>query len=1151
MLFIIALIASLLVYEMRTSRFQAAYFTNVAKELTFKLKPGESKLIRFPEVGPHDIRLGYTRIPLIIKNFLKDGFFIEAQAEISQRLAALIDWGVFPIYHEKTQAGLKILDKDGNAIYRVRRPEVIYETFHEIPKVVVNSLLFIENREILDARYPYKNPSVEWDRLGRAVLDKAIQVVIPSRSAVGGSTIATQLEKYLHGSEGRTRNMSDKLQQMLTATYRAYLDGLKTGPVREKIVLNYINSIPLAALPGYGEVNGLSDGLMAWYGADIKDFNLRLNDYSYEKAKLHPEKYAENFKKVLSLFIAHRRPSYFLLEDAKHLNGLTDEHLHLFAAYDVIPVQLRDAALKVNLVLNKSAAAPSVVSFVERKATTAIRTRLLKMTKLRHLYDLDHFDLTVASTLDNNVNKEVGEILSSLADKKNVQKYGMMGERTLDKGDPKKVIYSVTLYERVQNANLLRVQTDNLDRPFDINEGTRLDLGSTAKLRVLSNYLKIISDLHEELGKNDKATLNKMLKIKSDALTNWVTTKLIEDSKITLSTLLDAAMVRTYSANPGETFFTGGGIHTFSNFKNEDNGRIATVQESLRQSLNLPFIRIMRDCLNYYKRQLSDEEPSDANSKQSKREAYLAKFADKEGSYFMRNFYYNYRGKNPSEIVATFLKRFRPTPKRLAVAFRHIKPQNSLEEFKQFMKFHLPKANLPDKVINSLYDTYAPGKFSLNDQGYLAGVHPLELWLVGYMVNNPTADFNQIAVSSADERQQVYEWLMKKNKKHAQDVRIRSLIENEAFLEMHKDWRSLGYPFQTMVPSLASAIGNSGDRPAALAELIGIILNDGIKFPTERIERLQFAKKTPFETILSLNKTAEGERVMKSEVAAALRKALQDVVENGTARRVNKVFKDSNGNPLITGGKTGTGDNRYETFGRGGQMLSSRVVNRTATFVFYLGDKFFGTVTAHVQGPDAAKYNFTSALAAELLKALSPALQPLIASGSTPVDTAKEKTEAKPTPVAAVTPAAKVASSTTPQANAAANKTPKATAASTPGSKPTAASQNPKNTVAAAPAPKPAASATSPTPKSTAAAIPGVKPAASKTSDVTPAAKKTSKSTSAASVTKKAATPAAKFTKSATTPKPTAAAANVPKAEPTLTKIPDAGAVLQPGIVNP
>ncbi|WP_143746434.1 hypothetical protein, partial [Caballeronia catudaia] len=56
-------------------------------------------------------------------------------------------------------------------------------------------------------------------------------------------------------------------------------------------------------------------------------------------------------------------------------------------------------------------------------------------------------------------------------------------------------------------------------------------------------------------------------------------------------------------------------------------------------------------------------------------------------------------------------------------------------------------------------------------------------------------------------------------------------------------------------------------------------------------------------------------------------------------------------------------------------------VNRSATFVFVIGERFFGTLTAYVREPYAARYDFTSALAVQMLKSLGPELQPLFADG--------------------------------------------------------------------------------------------------------------------------------------------------------------------------
>ena len=53
-------------------------------------------------------------------------------------------------------------------------------------------------------------------------------------------------------------------------------------------------------------------------------------------------------------------------------------------------------------------------------------------------------------------------------------------------------------------------------------------------------------------------------------------------------------------------------------------------------------------------------------------------------------------------------------------------------------------------------------------------------------------------------------------------------------------------------------------------------------------------------------------------------------------------------------------------------------MNRSATFVFFIGDRFFGTLTAFVPGADADDYEFTSSLSAQVLKHLLPTLKPLI-----------------------------------------------------------------------------------------------------------------------------------------------------------------------------
>ena len=137
-----------------------------------------------------------------------------------------------------------------------------------------------------------------------------------------------------------------------------------------------------------------------------------------------------------------------------------------------------------------------------------------------------------------------------------------------------------------------------------------------------------------------------------------------------------------------------------------------------------------------------------------------------------------------------------------------------------FLARRLGDAALTEARIAQLYSRNAPQAFDLPDRGYVARVHPLELWLVAFRLQHPDASLADAVAASEKERQEVYRWLFRTRAKGAQDSRIFTLLEVEAFLDIHRRWARLGYPFGHLVPSLATALGSSGDRPAALAELM-------------------------------------------------------------------------------------------------------------------------------------------------------------------------------------------------------------------------------------------------------------------------------------------------------------------------------------------
>jgi membrane peptidoglycan carboxypeptidase len=963
--------------EFQASHLQAHYFSGLARDMKFAVEPGASTSIRFPHTGPYDQRLGYSELPNFLKRLNAKGYQVESQARVTHRLASLIEAGYAPPYGEKSQAGLQILDCRAEPLFNFAYPERIYKDFEAVPPSVVKTLLFIENRELLDTTYPTRNPAVEWSRLGLAVSAQFMKIVDRDYDAPGGSTLATQIEKYRHSPLGVTGSVFDKLRQMYSATLRAYSDGPDTAGARRRIVLEYINTVPLAAAAEYGEVSGLGDGLWAYYGADFNTVTEALHRLDAGQGDLKMQ--ARAYRQVLSLLIAQRRPTWFLGPGREQLAALTDSYLRLAAQAEIISPELRDAALNMRLAFRDQGGGFAPRAYVRSwKGAIAVRNRLANTLELPRLYDIDRLDVKVSSTLDSEMQDAVTGMLKRLQDPAYVKSSSLSGDRLLGAADPSAVIYTFTLYERGKEANHVRVQTDNSTQPFDTNEGAKLELGSTAKLRTLATYLEIISSLHEQYSGMSTKALRAVEIDQRDRLSRWALDYLANNKDQSLALMLDAAMERRYSANPGETFFTGAGAHTFSNFKRDDDGKAPSVREALRESVNLAFIRIMRDVV-YHFIYRPPENPGRVlqDARHPERGAYLSRFADYEGRVFIRHFYRKYQGLKREELLPELLDNVRASPHRYAVIFRSVAPHANVADFGKFMRAQFPGSDFSDGDLTSLYDKYGVNRFSLQDRGYLARIHPLELWLVGYLRQQPKASLSQVVEASRGERQAVYEWLFKSKAKGAQDTRIRTLLEMGAFTEIHKHWKRLGYPFGSLVPSYATAIGVSGDRPAALAELMGIIVNGGVRLPTTRIEELHFAAKTPYETVVRRG-GQQPERVMKSEVAAALKKAVTDVVEAGTARRLKGAFRLADKTEITVGGKTGTGDNRVEVFGAGGHLVRSKAVSRTATFAFFIGDRWFGVITAYVPGQTAQNYNFTSALPVQILKNLAPELNPYV-----------------------------------------------------------------------------------------------------------------------------------------------------------------------------
>ncbi len=970
-------IAILLVLEARSSWLQSRWFSALAQEATYTVEEGPNPADRFPGEGPYDLRLGYSRLGEMVQRAQAAGFETVSQARISPGFQALLDRKIFAIYREKDQAGLVLLDSRGMTFLESLHPRRIYASFDSIPSLVRDALLYIENRELLSPRSPTLNPAVEWDRLFRSVGELALNTLGLDRNVPGASTLATQIEKYRHSPEGLTPSPKEKLRQMISASLRAYLDGPSTLERRRDILTQYLNSIPLAAVSGHGEVVGLSDGLWAWYGTDFDEANKLLS--------IAPDTLDEDglalraiiYRQVLGLLLAQRRPSYYLTSGSgqEDLAALTGQYLRRMMNDRTLSPELGRAALKTRILPRVEAPTLPPPEFVERKAQNQIRSNLLSLLGVKQLYDLDRYDLVVETSIDMIMQGVSTRALRRMLDPAFVRDAGFGAAPLLHRGDPSRVIYSLTLSERTPEGNRIRIQTDNFNGPFNISERSRIELGSTAKLRTLVTYLEIVEKLYKELSSLPSDSLEALSVSPQDALGGWALAYLMEHPGTSLKEILTASMERTYPADPRERFATGGGTQVFANFDTTWDQNILTASEGFQHSVNLVWVRVMRDIVKH----LMHGSPTSTSNvlediDDPARQEYLARFADQEGGIFVDRFYRKYSALSRNSLLSAMVAGRRLNPTRMSWAFRAVAPTASSEELRRFLTTNAFETGLTEGAAEDLYAQTAPEGQTLADLGFLASVHPLELWVVRYIMEHPAAKRAEVLDASRPFRQEVYGWLFRTSRRNAQDIRIRSILEMEAFSEVLQMWKKLGYPFDNIVPSLGTSIGSSGDRPAALAELVGILLNDGLRLPTVRIERLHFAKGTPYEVNLKL-KQRQGIRVLSKEVAEVAREALRRVVEEGTGRRILGSLIDGTGAVVPIGGKTGTGDNRYRVFAPGGRMVESRPVNRTSTFVFFLGDRYFGVITAYVPGPEAGEFGFTSSLPLEILRRLLPELR--------------------------------------------------------------------------------------------------------------------------------------------------------------------------------
>ena len=231
------------------------------------------------------------------------------------------------------------------------------------------------------------------------------------------------------------------------------------------------------------------------------------------------------------------------------------------------------------------------------------------------------------------------------------------------------------LFEKTPRGNLLRVVTDNLNAPFDINTGMKMQLGSTAKLRVLVIIWTLSLPSTPDSPPWTPRMLRRQAEAARDPITRWAA-ETLSQNKNGPGRLPAAGAGSEIFRQSRRGFFTGGGIHYFQNFDRKHNGRIMTVREATERSVNLVYIRLMRDLVRYYEARL----PYNAQSILSDinnpiRQKMLREIADGESRYFLNQAYREMQKRPPEEIIAKLLGKNARSDRHLSILFYAWNPE--------------------------------------------------------------------------------------------------------------------------------------------------------------------------------------------------------------------------------------------------------------------------------------------------------------------------------------------------------------------------------------------------------------------------------------------------------------------------------------------
>ena len=957
----------------------------VEKVAQIELKQGkpEGWNIPIPE-SPRWKRDGMIYYPELFDVLSNTGFQVDKNThlELSPQAKKLFSMGIIPFNHYQGKAfsGLNIIDRHKKNIYQYQHPNQ-FKNFKHISPFILKALLVWENDKLRHVVFDKNkdfielNYLIEGPRLIKSVSEYLQYKATGEGSYSGGSTLMTTLEKITNTPGGKTQSVSDKINQMIGASLHLYRDGSDSGMDKEnsiqKALVDFLNMVPMAGGPKTysGELYGFGASYYAWFGYTIDELNKQLKSQDGDIR-------AQAYKNICSLIVSIRRPSS-LSKTPEIVNRQANSLLKRLNKKKLLNSALFVKSRGMKPEWNPQKKNNSRLDYALHREASGARnqyTQLIRQavakksgqvaSKKVNLQTIDAMSVAIEMTTDVQLETDIQSILNDMYTELAQQSPFVQGRQkgllhSLNLDELNKIKYGAIVLEIDENGfwNVLANTDTQSDVVYNPAKQGRFQWGSTAKLRVLVNYLMIIHDeavLLQSLIKGAKSG-NKS-GIFADYKKSSVTIKRLIASYIkrypdaSMEQVMAWAMSRKISADPKAKFLTGESWHQFHNYQKSDDIKEPNLWQMTSESINLSFVRLMHDVVDYY----IDQSGYDKIAVLTEKNNPVRKNILNDAVQAEEAFYY--------EGLNYFVERIK---KSFSFYNEHKEGQRVLNE-----KEIIRSARIISQKIDNKYQRLSSWfkRITLYEKTWL-------LARVRQAHGDTSNMLSSEEISTAEKRivQQTSQWL--KTSQFWVKNTLYTYMERRAFAEgVTPAWKKLGYPFDVS-PSYAVVLGSSGDTPMSLVELTATILNDGIHEKNlSSIKRIILAPDSQFET--PFKSKSHLEAIIPQAVARVAKKAMEGVLSQGTA-----IFASRH--PLmksvqLAGAKTGTGDNRH----------NKKAINRSAAVLSILDlgkdkAKYAICITMSVTEGDIERYNFTSKVPVRILARIADHLSPVITNKST------------------------------------------------------------------------------------------------------------------------------------------------------------------------